>query len=55
MKCRICGREMQRKKTKDRRFVYVCPACHAVIKGSNDNTPTDEYKEAYEIVMGQRQ
>ena len=52
MKC-TCGREMQRKKTKDRRFIYVCPVCHKVIKGSKDETQTDEYEKAFNIMMGQ--
>ena len=55
MKCRKCGREMKRQKTQERTFIYVCPVCHKVIKGSNDPTPENEYKDAYEIIMGQKE
>lgn len=55
MKCRKCGREMRRQKTENRRFIYVCPVCHKVIKGTNDTTPESEYEQAFNIVMGKEQ
>lgn len=52
MKCKRCGREMKRQKTDNRRFIYICPVCHTIVKGTNDQTPETEYKDAFNILMG---
>ena len=52
MKCPRCQSEMQREKTSERRFKYVCPKCRYTINASKPSEDDSQYKEAYEIVMG---
>ena len=52
MKCPKCGAEMQRQKTSERRFKYVCPKCRYSISASKPQEDESQYKDAYEIVMG---
>ena len=42
MKCPRCGRDMIRRRTKDKTFEYKCPICGLVIGA---NRKTEEQKE----------
>lgn len=53
MKCKRCGNEMKREQAGDHRFIYRCRRCGLIIKGSNDQTPTDDYRKAFQIITGQ--